>query len=255
LRGLTLHQENAARIRGSQTISLNTEAKIGRDFFKKTQHLDRKHLLETEAREFLSEFNLPLIDAALAANEQDLLEISSKFGFPLALKIVSPKIIHKTEVGGVKLGIKNETELVESYNEILANAKKVREKSDILGVLVSPMANSGHECIVGFSRNNSFGPILVYGTGGTMVELFKDFSLRGLPLSDRDIIDMIDEVKGSVILKGYRGSTGLDRGSLIQIIKTVSNIASNFPEISELDLNPVILHQESATIVDARIML
>jgi acetyltransferase len=255
LRGLTLHQEISARIKSSQLISCNLENNVSADFLKKTQAQNRKHLLETEARGFLAQFDLPLIEASFATNEQELLSSSSEFGFPLALKIVSPKIIHKTEVGGVKLGVKNEDELLRSYREIMAGAKKVCKKNDILGVLVSPMAKSGHECIVGFTRNNPFGPIIMYGTGGTMVELFRDISLRGLPLSDKDIDDMIVEVKGSKVLAGFRGSNQLDISSLIELIEKVAFITSNFEEISELDLNPVIVHEHGATILDSRILL
>jgi acyl-CoA synthetase (NDP forming) len=181
--------------------------------------------------------------------------VSKKMGFPLAMKIVSPDIIHKSDAGGVKINLKGEAEVREAFNDIVMNAEKVTARDRMLGALISPMVPHGQECIIGMIRDNQFGPVIMFGLGGIFVEVLKDVSFRVAPLSYEDIDEMIEEIKGYKILTGIRGERPKDIDAVKEIIGKLSQIAVENPEINEIDLNPVIVHEKGASIVDSRIIL
>lgn len=223
--------------------------------FKKVKDEKRHNLLETESRELLKEYQISLPEAVLASNSEKAVEAAKKIGYPLAMKVVSPDIIHKSDADGIKLGLKNQDDIKTAFKEIVENAEKVTEKEKILGTLISPMATKGQECIIGMIRDAQFGPVIMFGLGGIFVEVLKDVSFRVAPLAAEDIDEMVKEIKGYKILTGIRGEKPKDIEAIKDILARLSEIAIDNPDIKEIDLNPVIVHEKGASIVDSRVIL
>ena len=223
--------------------------------FKKVRNDKRVNLLETESRELLQEYGISLPDAILALNPDEAIEGAKKIGYPLAMKVVSPDIIHKSDAGGIKLGLKSDRNVKNAFRDIFKNAEKVTAKERILGTLISPMAAPGQECIIGMVRDSQFGPVIMFGLGGIFVEVLKDVSFRVAPLATEDIDGMIREIKGYKILTGVRGEKPKDIEAIKEILARLSQIAIDNPEIQEVDLNPVIVHEKGASIVDSRVLI
>jgi acetyltransferase len=215
----------------------------------------RKNLLETEARELLTLYGIALPPAKLSKTADDAAEAAAALGFPVALKIVSPDIIHKSDAGGILLNLGDETAVREGFAKVVANASRVSSAEKVLGVLVAPMARKGQECIVGMIRNPQFGAVLMFGLGGIFVEVLKDVSFRVAPPYDLDLEEMIHEIKGYPLLGGVRGQQPKDTGILKDLLQRVAQMAIDHPEISEVDINPIIVHEQGASIVDARIII
>ena len=223
--------------------------------FKKVLDENRSNLLETESRALLEEYGISLPEAILAHSPEEAIEAARKMSYPLAMKVISPDIIHKSDAGGIKLGIKDEKDMKKAFEEILNNACKVTTKERVLGTLVSPMAAKGQECIVGMIRDPQFGPVIMFGLGGIFVEVLKDVSFRVAPLAEEDIDEMIKEIKGYKILTGIRGEKPKDINAIKNILAKLSEIAINHTEIEEIDLNPVIVHEKGVSIVDSRVII
>ncbi|MGA2368536.1 MAG: acetate--CoA ligase family protein [Dehalococcoidia bacterium] len=215
----------------------------------------RTLLTEIESKQWLKAAKIPVVETRLATSKKEAVEIAVKMGFPVVMKIVSPDISHKSDVGGVKLGIQNATQAGKAYSEILASVKKHDRKARIVGVTVQKMARQGLEIIIGMTKDVQFGPVIMFGLGGILVEVLKDVSFRIVPLEKRDAAEMITEIKGFPILKGYRGQEPADVPFLENLIVKVSDFVEKNPEIKELDLNPVFAYKDGATAVDARIIL
>jgi acyl-CoA synthetase (NDP forming) len=173
----------------------------------------------------------------------------------VALKIVSPEISHKSDVGGVKLGLKTAKQVEAAYEEILSAVKKIYPHAVIDGVSVQKMARPGTEVIVGMTKDAQFGPVLMFGLGGILVELLKDVSFRIVPLEQEDAREMIHEIKGYPMFEGFRGREPVDTSVLEEILLKVSRFVDDHPEIKELDLNPIFAYKDGAVTVDARIIL
>jgi acetyl-CoA synthetase (ADP-forming) len=176
-------------------------------------------------------------------------------GFPVALKIASPDVIHKTDSGGVKLSLNNMTEVRKAYDEILRKVGKQYPGAVVHGVSVQKMVRPGTEVIVGTSKDPQFGPVIMFGLGGIFVELLKDVSFRVIPVVRRDAQEMIDEIKGYPVLKGYRGKEPASIPALVEIILKVSKLIEENSRIKELELNPIFAYRDKAVAVDARIIL
>jgi len=217
----------------------------------------RRKLLEHEALKLCELYGLPVPSYGLARSEEEAVELAERVGFPVVLKIVSPDISHKSDVGGVVLGIRSAEEVRGAYRKILENVGARAPGSRVYGVLVQRMARPDLEVIVGGIRDPVFGPVVMFGLGGIFVEVLKDVSFRVAPLSDVDVDDMIREVRGYRVLEGFRGSPPRDLDALRKVILGVSRMMVEVEEIAELDLNPVILYPrgEGALIVDARVIL
>jgi acetyl-CoA synthetase (ADP-forming) len=217
----------------------------------------RRKLLEHEALKLCELCGLPVPGYGLARSEEEAVELAERVGYPAVLKVVSPDISHKSDVGGVILGIRSAEEVRSSYRRILENVKARTPGSRVYGVLVQRMAKPDLEVIVGGIRDPVFGPVVMFGLGGVFVEVLKDVSFRVAPLSDADVDDMVREVRGYRVLEGFRGSPPRDLDALKRVILGVSKMMVEVEEIAELDLNPVILYPrgEGALIVDARIIL
>jgi acetyltransferase len=176
-------------------------------------------------------------------------------GSDVAMKIVSPDILHKSDAGGVRIKLSSEKEIRSAYREIMKNSKKYDPQADIRGVLVSPMADEGVEVIIGTKIDDQFGPVIMYGLGGVMVEILKDVAFRVLPISPTDARKMIEETKSYPMLDGARGTPALDKKALRKLLNLCSDIVESYPQIKEMDLNPVIVHEKGISVVDARIIL
>jgi len=212
-------------------------------------------LMEFEGAELLSRFELPVAKSALATTKEQAVEIAKRIGYPVVLKGMSRQIVHKTEAGIVKLNIKDEQELIENFDNILENASKYNRDAVMAGVLIQQMAPKGIELIFGIKKDPTFGHQLVIGYGGTLVEIFKDFSMRMMPVSVTDVEEMIQELKTSKLLEGYRGQNGINMNLLYSICLSLNDLVEAHPEIEELDLNPVIFADQNAFICDVRILI
>jgi acyl-CoA synthetase (NDP forming) len=216
---------------------------------------EKRPLLETEAKELLREYGIPVPDFKLIKSEDEIVGLAKEINFPLVMKIVSPDIIHKTEAGGVKVGIKDEKEAKAAYQDIIYKVKKYKKEAKISGVIAYSMIPQGTEIIIGMMKDPCFGPTIMFGLGGIFVEILKDISFRILPLEERDAEEMISEIKGYQILKGIRGETPKDVKSIRDVLMKISQLVMKNPEIKEIDLNPIFVFEKALQVVDARIIL
>ena len=216
---------------------------------------ERRPLLETEAKELLKEYGIPVPDFKLIKREDEITGLAKEINFPIVMKIVSPDIIHKTDAGGVKLNIKDETEARLAYQEIISKAKKYNKNAKISGVIIYSMVPQGTEIIIGMMKDPHFGPVIMFGLGGIFVEVLKDISFRVLPIEERDAGEIINEIKGYEILKGSRGEAPKDIEAIKNLLLKISQLALGNPEINEIDLNPVFVFDKGLQVVDARVIL
>ena len=226
-----------------------------KSLFKKALDDGRNSLLETESRELLVHYGMALPKARLCGSAGEASEAGARIGFPVAMKVVSPDILHKSDAGGVKLNIASKKAASGAYRQIMNNALKVTTREKVLGVMLSPMAPKGQECIAGMIRDAQFGPVIMFGLGGIFVEVLKDVSFRVAPLSEPDMDEMIREIKGYKLLSGIRGERPKDVGAVKDILAKLNEIAVDNPEILEIDLNPVIVHEKGVSVVDSRVIL
>jgi acyl-CoA synthetase (NDP forming) len=215
----------------------------------------RKILTEVESKQLLEEAGIPIVRARLATSRDAAVQAARDIGFPVVLKVVSPQITHKSDVGGVKLDLKSAEEVAAAFDEIMAAARGAAPDATIDGVSVQQMARPGIEVIVGVSTDPQFGPVIMFGLGGILVEVLKDVSFRIIPIVSRDARQMIHEIKGFPLLEGYRGQDPADLAALESLLLRVSAFVEQQPEVSELDLNPVFAYKDGALAVDARIVL
>jgi len=216
---------------------------------------NRTLLTEIESKDLLEEAGIPVAKAKLARTRAQAISLSKEMGFPVALKIVSPDVIHKSDSGGVKLGLSNATQVSKAYSDILSSVKQHHPDARIYGVSVQKMARPGIEVIIGMTKDAQFGPVLMFGLGGILVEVLKDVAFRIVPLTKRDAREMIKEIKGYPLLQGYRGQEPADIAFLEELLIKVSNFIEKNPEIKELDLNPIFAYRSGAVAVDARVIL
>ncbi|UCC27395.1 MAG: acetate--CoA ligase family protein [Candidatus Bathyarchaeota archaeon] len=215
----------------------------------------RKYLLEPEAKAICVQYGIPVTKFEVATNESEAVKFAKKIGFPIVLKVVSPDIIHKFDVGAVILDVKTEAEVGSAYDAIQENVNKYKPNARIVGLLVQEMAHQSTEVIVGATKDPQFGPALMFGLGGIFVEVLKDVTFRIAPISESDAREMVTEVKASPILKGYRGQPPADIKAVVEILMNTSRLVMEHQEIKELDLNPIMVYEKGAKTVDARIIL
>jgi acetyl-CoA synthetase (ADP-forming) len=215
----------------------------------------RKALLETEAKTICMEYAIPVTKFKLAKNVEEAVEFAGKMGFPAVLKIVSPDIIHKSDVGGVMVNLKSAVEVRNAYGKILENAEKYNSEAKIIGVLVQEMAPQSTEVIVGAIKDPQFGQTLMFGLGGIFVELLKDVTFRVAPITREDVMEMVTGIRAYPLLKGYRNMPPVDIDAIINVLLNTSKLVMDYQEIKELDLNPIMAYEKGAKTVDARIIL
>lgn len=237
------------------TFKVNTNK--AKKIFDKVKQERRQNLLEEEGQEILRAYGLPLPKSALAKTEQKAVKTAKKIGYPIVLKIASPQIIHKSDAGGVKVNIQNDKDVRSAFKEIIKNAKKYNKNAVIKGVLVLEMVKDGKEMIIGSKQEPGFGPVLMLGMGGIYVEILKDVTFRLAPVTDKEAEDMIASIKTKKLLEGVRGEKPSDLAKLSECIQRLSQLVTDFTEIKELDMNPVLVMEKGkgCKILDVRIGL
>ena len=225
--------------------------------FDKVKKEKRPNLLEEEGQDVLKAYGLPLPKSGLAKTETDAIKLAKKIGYPVVMKIASPQIIHKSDAGGVKVNLTNEKEIKEAFKTIIKNAKKYNKKAEIKGVLIVEMVKGGKEMIIGSKLEPGFGPVIMLGMGGIYVEVLKDVTFKLAPVTNKEADDMISEIKTQKLLQGVRGEKPSDITKLSECIQRLSQLVTDFKEIKELDMNPVLVMDKGkgCRILDVRIGL
>ena len=223
--------------------------------FDKVKEEGRTNLLEEEGLEILSAYGFPLPKSILAKTEDEAVEAANKIGYPTVMKIASPQIVHKSDAGGVKVNLSSDKEVRDAFKVIVDNAKKYDSKAEIKGVLIVEMVKGGKEMIIGSKLEPGFGPVVMLGMGGIYVEILKDVTFRLAPFTDQEANDMISSIKTKKLLEGVRGEKPSDVEKLSECIQRLSQLVTDFREIKELDMNPVLVMQkgEGCKILDVRI--
>ena len=215
----------------------------------------RDSLTAPEGKQVCDAYGIPVPQEGVASSSADAAKLAAGMGFPVVLKIVSPDILHKTEAGGVLVGLGSAEEVSKGYDTILSNARNYKADAKIVGVQVQQMLTGGQEVIVGAVTDASFGKLVAFGLGGVLVEVLKDITFRLAPATREDAFSMLDGIQAGEMLKGVRGSEPVSRDALVDVIVRVSELVSDFPEISELDLNPVFATAKGAIAADVRIVV
>lgn len=211
----------------------------------------RTALSEPEARALLEAYGAPVAPYEVVDSRAAAAEAAASFDGPVAMKIVSPDILHKTEAGGVKLDVPGADAAMEAFDELVDNARAYDPDADVEGALVSPMVDGDLELVIGLTHDEELGPVVMVGLGGVFVEVLQDVAFRGLPLTEYDANDMLDDLDASAILEGARGGEPLDRAAVVDLLLTVSEIACRNPALRELDLNPVAVTPDGIDVLDA----
>jgi acetyl-CoA synthetase (ADP-forming) len=227
----------------------------GAKIFNQAKLENRKFLLETEAKTVCSHYGIPVTKFMLAKKAAEAANFAEKIGYPVVMKVVSPDVIHKFDVGGVLLNLKTAEEVESAFKKIVENVKKHKPDARIVGVTVQEMAPASTEVIVGAIKDPQFGQTLMFGLGGIFVEILKDVTFRIAPVTEDEAREMITEVKAYPLLQGYRGQPAADVSAIIKILLATSKLVMSHSEIKELDLNPIMVYQKGAKTVDARIIL
>jgi acetyl coenzyme A synthetase (ADP forming)-like protein len=215
----------------------------------------RDSLTAPEGKLVCDAYGINVPKEGVVSSSKEAMTLSSSMGFPVVMKIVSPDILHKTEAGGVIVGVKSADEAASAYEQIIANAKKYKADAKIVGVQVQQMIKGGTEVIVGAMSDNSFGKLVAFGMGGVLVEVLKDVTFRLAPATREDAASMLDGIQAAEMLKGVRGGKPVSREALQDVIVRVSQLVTDFPEISELDLNPIFASENGAIAADVRIVV
>lgn len=228
-----------------------------RKILAKAKSEGRRFLPEPEAHAILRAYGLPMSDSRMVQDEAEAVRAAKEIGFPVAMKIVSPDIVHKVDVGGVRLDLESETDVRAAYTDLMKQVGATRKDANIWGVLIQEMVRGGKEIILGMKRDPHFGALLMFGLGGIYVEVFKDVTFRIAPIRELSAQRMIEAIKGIKLLKGFRGEPPSDIDTIATSLERLSQLVTEFPEIEEMDINPLIVLPvgSGARAVDARIMI
>jgi acetyl coenzyme A synthetase (ADP forming)-like protein len=226
-----------------------------RNIIDKAKAEGRTSLTAPEGKLVCDAYSIPVPQEGIAKSASEAVKLASQMGFPVVMKIVSPEILHKTEAGGVLVGVKSASEVEQGFQTIMDNARRYDAKANLAGVQVQQMLKGGHEVIVGAVTDPSFGKLVAFGLGGILVEVLKDVTFRLAPLSQDEALGMLDSIEAKDVLKGVRGEPPVNREALALILSHVGALVSDFPEITELDLNPVFATPKGATVADVRIVI
>lgn len=215
----------------------------------------RTVLTEIEAKQILGEAGINCTPTVLAATKAQAVSICEEMGYPVVLKISSVDITHKSDSGGVKVNLANKEAVEQAYDEIMTSCRAYAPDANIEGVAVMAMAKIGTEIIMGMIKDASFGPVVMFGLGGVLVEVLKDVSFRIVPIEKGDAEAMTSEIQGKKLLEGYRGQEPADVPCLQDMLVKLSDFVNETPGIEEIDMNPVFAYNDGAVVVDARIIL
>jgi 4-hydroxybutyryl-CoA synthetase (ADP-forming) len=241
----------------SSVTAFKVDRERVREVIDNVRRQNRKHLLEEEGYEVLKAYGFPTPKSVLAKDENECTKAAQAIGYPVVMKIASPDIIHKSDSGGVKVNMRNEEEVRNAYRSIISSVKNYKSDANILGVLVQEMVRGGKETIIGAKQDPKFGPLVMFGMGGIYVEVLKDVVFRLAPVDAYEARQMIESVRTSKILRGVRGEKPSDIKTLTECIQRLSQLVTDFPEINEFDMNPLLVLEEGkgCRSVDVRIGL
>jgi len=223
--------------------------------FSQARREKRTVLTEIESKRILIDAGIHCTDTRLARTREEALSLADAIGYPVVLKISSTGITHKSDAGGVRVNLNSRADVEAAYDGIMTSARQKFPSADIEGISVQTMAKAGIEVIMGMTQDPTFGPVLMFGLGGILVEVLKDVSFRIAPLEQTDAAAMIGEIKGRKLLEGYRGQDPADKSCLENMLLKLSAFADGKREIAEIDMNPVFAYKDGAVVVDARIIL
>jgi len=234
---------------------MTTDKTAVRRILDQAKAAGRESLTAPEARGICEAYGINIPREGVARTGEEAVKLATSIGFPVVMKIVSPQILHKTEAGGVLVGVKSADQVAQGFSTIVENARKYDSKAEILGVQIQQMISGGHEVIIGAVTDPAFGKLVAFGLGGVLVEVLKDITFRLAPATTEDALSMLDGIQAAEILRGVRGAQPVDRAALSSMIERVSALVADFPEISELDLNPVFASEKGAAAADVRVVL
>jgi acetyltransferase len=258
LTAMVKFQERVNRQSSRRYVQFDAKSETARKCIAQALQGKSDHLMhENEANQVLAAYGFPLLKSQVVTDKAQIKDAAAKIGFPLVMKIVSPQIIHKSDAGGVKVGIASQGDAEAAYDTIIANAKKYDPKATIEGIYMVQMAGKGVEVILGATRDPKFGPLVMFGLGGIMVEVMKDVTFRLAPMWESSAANMISGIRAFDVLKGVRGAKPSDIGKVKECILRLSQMLVENPEIAELDINPMIVLPEGqgAVVADCRIIL
>ncbi len=213
-----------------------------------------KALTFSETKKILSEYDIPFGQMILAKSKKEAIVFAEKIGYPVVLKVSSPEILHKTEIEGIKTNIFNKKNLEKTWDKILSEVKKKKPLAKIEGILVQKQLK-GREVVIGMKRDRQFGPVLMFGLGGIFTEVLEDVAFKIAPVSESDAMKMIKEIKGYKVLTAFRGQKPVNLKAIVKIIVSLSRLSLEKEEIKEIDLNPIIVNEKRALIVDTSFLL
>ena len=223
-----------------------------KSMFEKVKEENRTALLEHEAKQILKNVGVEIPELKIVKTLDDAIQAANDIGFPVVMKLMSPQVLHKTDFGAVVIGLKNEQDVEKTFLDFMKKFANV----DIHGILVEKMVQSGLELIIGTNIDSTFGPVILFGVGGVLVEALKDVVFRMCPTTKEQALSAIDEIKAKILLEGYRGFPIVNKDELADLIVKISNLAwENRNYIAEMDINPIIANKEGIFPVDARIIL
>ncbi len=216
-----------------------------------------RYILGLEAFDILKAYGIPVVKTAFAKNIEETMIAAEEIGYPLVMKVVSPQISHKSDIGGIKLSLRNASEVKAAYQDIMDSIPKKLPDASLKGVQLQPMLSGGKEVILGMVHDPTFGPMLMFGLGGIYIEILKDIRFAIAPVDEREARDMITGIKTYPLLAGIRGEKPSDIDALVDIILRFSNLVCDFPEIEEFEINPMMVFEKGkgALAVDLRLIL
>ncbi|ELP93195.1 hypothetical protein EIN_054900 [Entamoeba invadens IP1] len=250
------HPEMAAKLKEVPNyVDVKVDYEGAKQLIEEVVKDGRNTFTEYEGKLMFSKYGIPIKGMAKAATEAEAVAEAAKMGYPVIMKILSPDIMHKTDVGGVKIGLKTEEDVKKAFNDIMTSVKAMKPEARIHGVLIEKMCSFKYECIIGCKKDPLFGPVIVFGMGGVTVELYKDTNIALPPIDMNAAERLIDGTKISKLLHGYRGMQGCDVEGLKKLLVQFSKMIMDFPEISEVDINPLACSYEEFLVLDAKIVL
>jgi acetyl-CoA synthetase (ADP-forming) len=218
---------------------------------------ENRHILGLEAFDILKAYGIPVVKTAFAKTVEEAISVAKEIGYPLVMKIVSPQISHKSDIGGIRLSLQNVAEVKAAYQDLMESISTKLPDASLEGVQLQPMLSGGREVIIGMVRDPTFGPMLMFGLGGVYVEILKDVRFEITPVDEREARKMITGIKTYPLLAGIRGAKPSDIGALVDTILRVSRLVCDFPEIEEFEINPAMVFEEGKGVlaVDVRLVL
>lgn len=225
------------------------------EVIEKAREEGRTILTEIESKQLLRSLGISTTEIRLATSEEEAMAMSREIGYPCVLKVSSADITHKSDAGGVKVGLADADQVAQAYRAIMASCRAKFLEAAIEGVTVQNMARPGLEVIIGMATDPQFGPVIMFGLGGVWVEVLKDVSFKIVPLTKADAANAVREIRAARLLEGFRGSKPVDTSALEDILLRVSEFVAQTPQVKEMDLNPVFAYPDGAVAVDARVIL